>query len=287
MRCSPLNRALNLFRGSMDIIDWIPSLVTSGGLGVVAFLSKNLIVTRLTNSVKHEYDVKLEAIKANHKESEQRFQAELQKRDLQVAAIRDSALSGLAHQKSLLFEKQLDAVDNLWKSFVALSPAKVVSTMMSRINIDEVSKTIARDTNLQEFFKMIGQNVDLQTLGGVNSTSLRPFVSEPIWAYFSAYQSIVLHYVVLAKMFELGLDKKMTKSEELVKLVSKVLPHQKEFIEKYEITGAFYLLEEIEQLLLSEIQNFLSGKGISEERLKEATEIIKYSEQLKVTDESK
>ncbi|TOE34300.1 hypothetical protein [Vibrio parahaemolyticus] len=271
----------------MDIIDWIPSLVTSGGLGVVAVLSKNLIVTRLTNSVKHEYDVKLEAIKANHKESEQRFQAELQKRDLQVEAIRDSALSGLAHQKSLLFEKQLDAVDNLWKSFVALSPAKVVSTMMSRINIDEVSKTIARDTNLQEFFKMIGQNVDLETLGGVNSTSLRPFVSEPIWAYFSAYQSIVLHYVVLAKMFELGLDKKMTKSEELVKLVSKVLPHQKEFIEKYEITGAFYLLEEIEQLLLSEIQNFLSGKGISEERLKEATEIIKYSEQLKVTDESK
>lgn len=78
----------------------------------------------------------------------------------------------------------------------------------------------------------------------------------------------------------------MTKSDELINLLLKVLPHQKEFIEKFGVEGSFYLLEEIEQKLLDEINDFLSGKGVSEERLKEATEIIKYSEQLRAQDKS-
>ncbi|MCG9663450.1 hypothetical protein L1D26_10280 [Vibrio mediterranei] len=268
-----------------EFIDWIPSLITTGGFGVIIFLSKNLLITRLTNAVKHEYDAKLEQVKNSHKLTEQRLQGEIQRREHEVATIRDSALSGLSHRKSLLFERQLNAVDDLWQAYISLSPAKVVATMMSRVKIDEVSKTIEHDSKLQHFFEMIGKNVDMDKLGAVQPASLRPFVSEPIWAYFSAYQSIVLHYVVLAKMFELGLSEKMTKSDELVNLLTKVLPHQKEFIEKYRVEGSFYLLEEVEQKLLKEINDFLSGKGVSEERLKEAAEIIKHSEHLRSQDD--
>ncbi|XDF80118.1 hypothetical protein AAFX60_017215 [Aliivibrio fischeri] len=270
----------------LGFIEWIPSLATTGGLGLALFLSKNLFVTRLTNAIKHEYDEKLEKIKASHRTVEQRLQNEIQKRENEIATIRESALSGLAHRKSLLFERQLEAVDQLWQSYVALSPAKVVSTMMSRVKIGEVSKTIKSDLNMQSFFKLIGQNVDMEKLGASQSANLRPFISETIWAYFSAYQSIVLHYVVLAKIFELGLEEKLTKSDELVNLIIKVLPHQKKFIEEYQIEGAFYLLEEIEGKLLEEIHNFLSGKGVSEERLKEAAQIIKHSEQLRVKDKA-
>ena len=49
-------------------------------------------------------------------------------------------------------------------SNIALSSAKMVSTMMSRMKIGEVSKTIEYDTKLQDFFKMFGQNVDLENL---------------------------------------------------------------------------------------------------------------------------
>ena len=268
-----------------ELINWIPPVVTTGLFGILVFLSKNLIITRLTNSVKHEYDAKLETLRASNKVIEQTLQAEIQKRDSEITSIRDSALSGLDHRKSLLFERQLNAVDSLWQANIALSSAKMVSTMMSRMKIGEVSKTIEYDTKLQDFFKMIGQNVDLEKLGSVQSSNLRPFVSEPIWAYFSACQSIVLHYVVLAKMFELGLGEKMTKSDELVTLITKVLPHQKVFIEEYRIEGAFLLLEEIEGKLLKEIQDFLAGKGTSEARLKEASEIIKHSETLTAKDE--
>lgn len=269
-----------------EITGWIPSLVTTGSLGILIFLSKNLIITRLKNAVQHEYDKKLESVKSAHKVIENQLQTEILKREHEISLIRESAISGLAHRSSLLFERQLSAVEELWRSYTTLSQARFVSTMMSRVNLQEVSKTIAHDSSMQQFFQMIGKNVDMNKLSETQPANLRPFVSQTIWAYFSAYQSIVLHYVVLAKVFELGLGDNMTKSDELINLLLKVLPHQKEFIEKFGVEGSFYLLEEIEQKLLDEINDFLSGKGVSEERLKEATEIIKYSEQLRAQDKS-
>jgi hypothetical protein len=268
-----------------ESINWIPSLVTTGLFSAVVFFSKNLIITRLTNSVKHEYDAKLEALKASNKAMEQTFQAEIQKRDSEITSIRNSALSGLDHRNSLLFERQLNAVDSLWQANTALSPAKAVSSMMSVFKIEEVSKTIEYDAELQNFFKTLAQNVDFKKLEIEPSSNLRPFVSKPIWAYFFACQSIVFHYVALAKIFELGLGTKMVKTDELVTLITKVLPHQKTYIEKHRIEGAFFLLEEIEGKLLKEIQDFLAGKGTSEARLKEASEIIKHSEQLTAKDD--
>jgi hypothetical protein len=77
-----------------ESISWIPSVVTTGLFSVVVFFSKNLIITRLTNSVKHEYDAKLETLKASNKAMEQPLQAEIQKRDSDITSIRNSALSG-------------------------------------------------------------------------------------------------------------------------------------------------------------------------------------------------
>jgi hypothetical protein len=108
----------------------------------------------------------------------------------------------------LLFERQLNAVDSLWQANIALSSARSVSTMVSTFKIGDVSKTIEYDTKLQYFFKMMGQNLALEKLGSVQPSNLKPFVSESIWAYFFACQSIVFHYVALAKMFEIGLGEK-------------------------------------------------------------------------------
>jgi hypothetical protein len=268
-----------------ELIDWVTFFFTTGVFGIVVFLSKNLIITKLTNSVKHEYDAKLEKLKASNRATEQSLRVEIQKRDSEITSIRDSALSGLDHRKSILFERQLNAVDELWKANNALSSAKSVSAIMSVFEIGKVSKRIEYDTKLQNFFKALAQNVDFKKLEIEPPSNLRPFVSEPIWAYFSACQSIVFHYVALAKIFELGFDEKMVKTDQLVTLIAKVLPHQKTYIVKHRIEGAFFLLEEIEGKLLKEIQHFLAGKGTSKARLKEASEIIKHSEQLTAKDD--
>ena len=59
----------------MDII--ISVLGSSVLVSALAFLSKNLIITRLTNAVKHEYDQKLEEVKASLKAENDKLLAEL------------------------------------------------------------------------------------------------------------------------------------------------------------------------------------------------------------------
>ncbi|KWT98703.1 hypothetical protein APQ14_19695 [Vibrio toranzoniae] len=59
----------------MDFI--ITVLGSSVAVSALAFLSKNLIITRLTNAVKHEYDQKLEEVKASLKAENDKLVAEL------------------------------------------------------------------------------------------------------------------------------------------------------------------------------------------------------------------
>ena len=45
-------------------MDWIPAVSTTTLLAGVLWLARNLIATRLTNSVRHEYDEKLVTLNA-------------------------------------------------------------------------------------------------------------------------------------------------------------------------------------------------------------------------------
>ncbi|EPO0014299.1 hypothetical protein ACT5DP_004690 [Vibrio alginolyticus] len=264
----------------MEFVNWLPSFITTGALGLGLFLGKNLIVTRLKNAVKHEYDEKLEQIKFSNRQIE----LELQNREKELASVREVAFSSMTHRQSLICERQLKAIDEIWCSYLNLSSARFVSNMMSRVKVDEVSKEIRLNTNLQEFFRFIAQNLDSEKISEVNAYKHRPFVSEGVWAYYSSYQSIVMHFVALAKAFENGLDDKLVNSEGLEKLIKATLPHQSEFIDKFGPTAAVYLLEEIEGHLLREIRTSIDGKGTSEDSLSKANEIISLSEALQTED---
>ena len=53
------------------IVEWFPSISTSAILALALWLSRNLIATRLTKSVQHEFDTKLEALRAEHRIKEE------------------------------------------------------------------------------------------------------------------------------------------------------------------------------------------------------------------------
>lgn len=59
------------------LISWLPALTTTVLLGIALWLGRNLISTRLTKSVEHEFNIKLKDLDAKLKESEARLNAEL------------------------------------------------------------------------------------------------------------------------------------------------------------------------------------------------------------------
>lgn len=262
-------------------MDWFPAISTTSLLLILLWLCRNIIATRLTNAVRHEYDGKIESLKTTLRLNEESFKAELTAKESQIDALRSGALSGIVNRQAVLYDRQLKAVEQLWSAVISLSSAKFISTLMAVLKFDEAAKESARNPQFRETFKFMGGNFDINNLKTINASNARPFVSPLAWALYYAYQSIILHAVFKLKMLQLGSDKNCIATDEIIiKLVKVALPHQEEYIEKHG-SGAFhYLLDELESKLLLEIDNILQGKQSDKESIERAALILKEAERL-------
>lgn len=261
-------------------MEWVPAISITSLLAIVLWLCRNLIATRLTNAVKHEYDEKIENLRATLRQNEESFKAELKAKESQIDALRSGALSGIVNRQAVLYERQLNAVDQLWGAIMSLSSAKAVSSWMATLKFDAAAKEAARNSQFREVFKIMGKSFDINSLKTIDASKARPFVSPLAWAFYSAYQSIVMHAVIKLQMLQNGIDKDFADTKAITKLVKVALPHQQEFIEKYGPSAFHYFLEELESKLLLEINNILQGKKSDKESIEKAALILKEAERL-------
>ena len=261
-------------------MDWIPALSTTSAFAVIIWLSRNLIVTRLTNAVRHEYDEKIEKLKTELRQSEEAFKADLRAKEAQIDALRSGALSGMANRQAAIFQRQLRAIEQLWEAVVSLGPAKAASAWMAVVKFEAAAKEAAKNPRFREMFEIIG-NIDLNNMQTNQAVKTRPFISQLAWAYYSAYQAIVFHAVARLHMLKNGIDMvEVIDSEGVTKLVKVALPHQVEYIEKYGPGAFHYLLDELESNLLLAFQLMLKGEEADKDTLEKAAAIIKQSESL-------
>ena len=176
--------------------DWLLStLVTTALLSLLLFFSKNLILTRLKASVEHEFDAKLERVRADLRKSEEVFKADLRAKEIQIEVLRSGALSGMASRQSLVDQRRLEAVEQLWDGIEKLAPLKMACAMMATVDFTKSLKWAAQEPKGREFFTQIGTSVDPSKFPKTDAHKARPFVSEIAWALFAAYQAIVGHAV--------------------------------------------------------------------------------------------
>lgn len=92
----------------MTFLDWVLSTgSTTGLIGALAWLSRNLIETRLRASVQHEFNEKLETLRADLRKSEERFKSDLRAKESEIEALRSGALSGLISRQVVLDKRRL------------------------------------------------------------------------------------------------------------------------------------------------------------------------------------
>lgn len=268
----------------MDGIDFVNLFITIFGSGIFvslfAWLSKNLIITRLTNSVRHEFDEKLEAIKTDNRKSEEAFKAELQSKESQIQALRSGALSGLVSRQAALDKRRLEAVDQLWAAFNTLSAGRWVASFIAVINVDAALRIAANDPKAREMFGTLSQQpnqaLDLKNEGW----KARPFVSPMAWAIFAAYQAIIGMSHGLLLQLKTGIEGKFFDSEKIIALVKAALPEYVEYINQHKETALLYLLDALETKLLSEFSKCLSSSETDISTMKMANEILRAAAQL-------
>lgn len=235
-------------------------------LVVAFFVGKSWIKASVERSVQHKFDDRIERIKSD-----------LRAREADIASLRDGALSGRAHRQTLLEKRRIEAVERVWAAVVALAPYKFVSGMMSVINFAAAAEAAATDANTRQFFQMIGGQ-NLRENGPENpAIGEQPFVTPLAWAYFSAYQTIIVGAFFRSKILQIGLKDahKFLSMDNTRKLLKTALPKYSDYIDTHEAGDYHFLLDEIENMLLVELRKMLEGEDIDQAGIARSSEIMK------------
>ena len=265
----------------MTFLDWIPAVSTTGLFALALWLGRNLLITRLSKSVEHEFNEKLEALRAQLRQGEERLKADLRTKEAEIAALRSGAMAALASRQMAVDNRRLEAVDQLWAAAMSLGPARAISSWLSVIKFETAAEKAERDPKLRQFFEMIGTGFDMKSLNLGEAAKARPFVSPMAWATYSALVAIAVHAVMRWQILKSGLGKQdFADIESINKLLKVALPHHANYIDKYGASGYNFLLEELETKLLRELQSMLAGSDADKANVEQAAEILRQSDEV-------
>lgn len=261
----------------MSIYDWLPTALLAAAL----WLCRNLIATRLVRSVQHEFDQKLANLNSQLRANEELVKADLRSKEAAIAVLQGAPISGMAARQAITDKRRIEAVDQIWEAVHGLGFAKVASQWMAVIKFEAALKEAARNPDFRRVFAAIAAPEDGGAAAFALATKARPHISQLAWAYFSAWQAIVLHATVQIKLLQVGLDAPETiESKGVINLVSVALPHRAAYIREHGPGAAYHLLEELETNLLDDLRQTLEGKKLDITNVQRANEIQKEAQRL-------
>jgi hypothetical protein len=167
----------------------------------------------------------------------------------------------------------------VWSGILALAPFKMASQMMGAINFEEAAKRSPSDPKVRQMFEGLGKGIDLTKMPPNEAAKQRPFVTPQVWAYYSAYSSMVSFAVMQMKTLEFGLDgRSLLKSEKVDQLVKTALPHYEKYVTDFGPSGYHLLLDELEEKLLASLKDMLEGKEADASAIETAASILRAAE---------
>lgn len=243
---------------------------------LVLWLARNLIITRLTKSVESEYARLLEGYKHDLRKSEENFKADLKTKETEIAALRNGVLSAISNRQLLLDKKRLEATEEIWASVVSLGAFKFVSAWMSVVKFEEMAEAVKTNPDLRKFFEVLDPQIDPEVLKSrLVPNKARPFVSPLLWASYSAYSIVMMQPVLRALVIKHSVGADLISSEKSSEVLKLVLPHHAALIDKYGPSCYHELIEELEEKIIQEIHNTISGASTDEAGIQQAAAVIK------------
>lgn len=185
------------------ILTIVSSLTLSGALtAALVFLAKNLISTRLKQSIEHEYSAKLEtykhSLKAEHEIAVERLRAS----NAQDSAIRSAATASFTEGHKAALEKRLSAIESTWKSinylrsntFDALNKLDIILPSEFQTFLTNANMRRALDDLSMERIDSLMDNEQTREVDAI-----RPFIGEYIYSLYYAYRALTgrVAYILL------------------------------------------------------------------------------------------
>lgn len=246
---------------------WLQSITVTGVAVALGFFYRDFLLKWLYRQVEHQFAERIEKFKSDLRVSEQEIQVRLAANQKQIETLYGTTLALSSGRQSAVDKRRLEAVERVWKSAVVLSKASGALKFLESLKFEEVLKAAPHElTKIGEMYSVLDKTVGAsKLLEGKEQLMLlneeRPFVSESVWAYYSAFHALITHGVLVMSLLSKNmLDPKFFKFDAILDVIKKVLPHQAANIDKYGVTYCYMCASEILDALLRAVQDDLDGK---------------------------
>jgi hypothetical protein len=256
-------------------LSWLSSLVAVG-TPIALAIFRGGIADWITKGIQHDFDVKLETLRAALRTSEEQLKSDLREKEAEIGTLRNTVLSGSVGRQTLLDKRRFEAVEKIWTAINDMGQFKNLFAMTAHLNYGLIAKR-TRDPRIQQSLNTIDNAApELQSWKNI-ARDERPFVPELIWAYFYAYITLLTFNFLRFKTLNLGLEEpqKYVDTEHIKNILKAALPHQTQFIDEQDAGAYYYLLEEIENRLLAELRKILEGKEADQSSIQQVRDIMR------------
>lgn len=264
-----------IFRGDgecSNIMDAISTIITSlGGSAVLSGTILALIQTRMTKRWDHRYNQQLEEIKTKHQNNLEIIKSKLQSNQ----EIIKTSISNLASNNQKLLEKQLIAVDDIWKSMLELRDFSQGTVMFYSVFLPtEYHKVLQTGNKIWKINRL--DQVDINEFLASHCEHHRPYIGEYIWGLFGLYRGFVLRVQYLFDNGYLTNEvKPWFNDEHLIEMARSCLgAEQFEEIDFTKLGSLNESLSKMEQKILFEIDKLITGENFAQKNIQEAKKIM-------------
>ncbi|GAB6098081.1 hypothetical protein JCM14469_43370 [Desulfatiferula olefinivorans] len=262
-------------------MDWISytltSLSSTALTAILCWIFKNWIAVRLTASVKHEFDLKIEKSKSEFRNKEEELKSELKSNESQIEILQSTLLNQLSARQITVCNKQFESIEILWDSVIKMHPQKTAAKIMQSVKFDFALDQAPTDSKIREMFSGLIKTFNLK-VNENKSTSVsraRLYVSSLTWSLYQAYSTVIWFAVTKMMMIEQGQNTlNLFKTQEIIDLVKEALPHQAKFIDEKGISSLDFLVEELESKLFTSLKSEIQGIEEDMYNAQRATAII-------------
>ncbi|QKK16292.1 hypothetical protein [Rhizobium indicum] len=269
--------------------DWIPALTSSGFVALISFIWGTYYKAAIEKGVQHRLDLKLEEVRSQFRQEEEKYKQALGAQDAKISALRSGALAGLANRSMSLDKRRLEAIETLWAGISDYGPFKIVAQMTKALKLDalidaaELGKPDSE--KIRQFADVIWTMYKLDDYQAAKQvTRERPFVSPLAWAIYSAHAIAVSSPIAGLAATRTGVGMQiLSDPKPLLDSVKAVLPGYTQFIDDHGAGSFPYLIEPLENALLDELRKNLDGAEGDEQTLQKAAAILKAAEALSGT----
>jgi hypothetical protein len=262
----------------MDYVNGLLSLIPSA---VEYLLLKEVLPARIKESIRHEFDQKIETAKSDLRRGEEALRADLKRKEDEISSIRNAGLFVMGNRHTSLDRRRLEATERVWSAVVQYGPVKMLARFSERINMEVALNTAAITGTEGESVRQFAEGL-LKASGAVlenlpkSPESERPFLTSQAWKAYTALNGTLGLIMVQFAALRFGTGNKSLKEPNaLLTLVKSVLPHQADYVDRYNAASLPFLISELEERLLAELISGLDGSTTDQQAIGQAAKIAK------------